>query len=85
MTASSDKGPNPKAGTVEQNIAVTGAFIALAKCKGALSLTKFIFASRISTADSRKDNFPHKLIEFVCPELTIICSAVAKSFFDPKK
>ena len=31
---SSDKGPNPKAGTVEQNIAATGALTAEAKCKG---------------------------------------------------
>ena len=32
-------GPKPKEGTVLQKIAVTGAFMALAMCKGALSFT----------------------------------------------
>ena len=35
----SRSGPKPKAGTVLQKMAVTGAFIALAICKGALSFT----------------------------------------------
>lgn len=35
----SRSGPKPKAGTVLQNTAVTGAFIAEAMCKGALSFT----------------------------------------------
>ena len=35
----SERGPNPNEGTVEQNTAVTGAFIALAICKGAESFT----------------------------------------------
>jgi len=55
---SSDKGPNPKAGTVEQNIAATGALTAEAKCKGAESLTKFMRAFFIKAADSRNDSWP---------------------------
>ena len=47
----SDTGPKPKAGTVEQNIAATGAFMAEAKCKGAESLTKFMCAFFITAAD----------------------------------
>lgn len=35
----SDKGVKPKAGTVEQKTAVTGAFTADAKCRGAESFT----------------------------------------------
>jgi hypothetical protein len=35
----SRSGPKPKAGTVLQKMAVTGAFMALAMCKGALSFT----------------------------------------------
>ena len=35
----SDKGPNPKAGVVEQKKAVTGAFIAEQMCNGPESLT----------------------------------------------
>jgi hypothetical protein len=57
----SDKGPNPNAGTVEQKNAVTLALTAEAKCKGPESFTKFILASRISAADSKKFNFPAKL------------------------
>jgi len=52
----SDNGPKPKAGTVEQYIAATGAFMAEAKCKGAESLTKFICAFFIKAADSRNDS-----------------------------
>ena len=54
----SDKGPKPKAGTVEQYIAATGALTAEAKCKGAESFTKFIRAFFINAADSKKDNWP---------------------------
>lgn len=50
----SESGPNPKDGTVEQKTAVTGAFIAEAKCMGAESLTKFILAPFMSAADSKK-------------------------------
>ena len=39
VTDRSDKGPNPKAGVVEQKKAVTGAFIAEQICKGPESLT----------------------------------------------
>jgi len=35
----SERGPNPKSGVVEQKNAETGAFMADAKCNGALSLT----------------------------------------------
>jgi len=52
----SDNGPKPKAGTVEQYIAATGALTAEAKCKGAESLTKFIRAFFMSAADSRKES-----------------------------
>ncbi len=60
----SESGPKPKAGTVEQKIAVTGAFIAEAKCCGAESFTKFIAASRIRAADCINVSLPDKLIEF---------------------
>ena len=39
MSESSDKGPKPKDGVVDQKKAVTGAFIAEHKCKGPESFT----------------------------------------------
>ena len=63
-TESSDRGPKPKAVTVEQKTEVRGAFMAEAKCWGAESLTKFMDASFMSAADSRNDNFPDRFKEF---------------------
>ena len=57
----SESGPNPNWGTVELKIAVTGAFVDEAKCSGAESLTKFIFASCINDTDSKGFSFPAKL------------------------
>jgi hypothetical protein len=63
-TESSESGPNPKAGTVEQNIEVKGALTAEAKCCGAESFTKFIAASFISAADYKKENLPLRFNEY---------------------
>ena len=58
---SSDKGPNPKSGVVEQKNALTGAFPADAMCNGPESLTKFRLASFIKAADCIRLSFPAKL------------------------
>jgi hypothetical protein len=58
MNDLSESGPNPNDGTVEQKTAETGALMDEAMCKGAESLTKFISAPFIRTADSRKLSWP---------------------------
>ena len=80
-----DKGPKPKPGMVEQNIAVTGAFTDAARCIGAESLVKFIFASVINEADSRNVSCPARLIEFACPESSIISWHRMESEGAPRK
>src|SRR5688572_24850331 len=81
----SDNGPNPKAGTVEQYIAATGAFMADAKCNGAESLTKFIWAFFINAADSRKDRLPARISTFGALVFDLISSQSATSPFAPMR
>ena len=56
ISKSSDKGPKPNEGMVEQKKAVIGAFIAEAKCNGPESFTKQRFAYEIKAADSSRFN-----------------------------
>ena len=69
MFESSDKGPNPNAGIVEQKKAVTGAFMAEAMCKGPESFTKFRCALFINAADSSKFSSPARFNPFVILEI----------------
>lgn len=71
-----DFGPNPKAGTVEQNMLVTGALTAEAKCCGAESFTKFMRAFCINEADSINVNFPQRFKAFLRFALWMIFSEV---------
>ena len=66
----SDRGVKPKAGMVEQKMAVTGALTEEARCMGAESLTKFIFAFCIRAAEPSKDNCPATL----CTSWRALCS-----------
>ena len=68
ISESSESGPKPNCGTVEQKKAVTGAFIAEAICKGPESLTKVRLAFDISAADSNKFNSPAKFSAFGTPD-----------------
>src|SRR5688572_12043252 len=81
----SDNGPNPKAGTVEQYIAATGAFMADAKCNGAESLTKFMLAFFIKAADSRKDSFPARISTSGALVFSLIISQRGTSPFAPMR
>ena len=68
----SDSGVKPKSGIVEPKIAVTGAFIAEARCRGDESFTKFILACFMKCADASKSNFPARLKTFLPPHLARI-------------
>ncbi len=82
---SSDKGPNPNSGTVEQKKAVTFAFTEEAKCNGALSFTKFMSAPFIKAQDCKRDNFPASTTMFACLEPDWIFSQIALSPGAPNK
>ena len=78
-------GVNPKAETVEQNIAVMGAFIEEQKCIGAESFIKFILASFISEVDSKKLSLPARFWHFGWLETVFISSQTRISEGEPSK